>query len=100
MQRGGGSKDTWVLSSGPVDTFGLLAPPGQPVELKRSANDLPSRVADNVFWLGRYAERAEDTARLVRTILARLTIAWVRLSRCELQTSRGISPKDSSKNCF
>src|SRR5262245_35666878 len=73
MQRGGGSKDTWVLSSLPVDKFSLLAPPDQPVELKRSTNDLPSRVADNVFWLGRYVERAEDTARLLRTILSRLT---------------------------
>ncbi|MEW5975234.1 MAG: circularly permuted type 2 ATP-grasp protein [Acidobacteriota bacterium] len=73
MQQGGGSKDTWVLSSVPVDTFSLLAPPDQPVELKRSTNDLPSRVADNVFWLGRYAERAENSARLLRTILTRLT---------------------------
>ena len=73
MQRGGGSKDTWVLSSVPVDKFSLLAPPDQPLELKRSTNDLPSRVADNVFWLGRYAERAENTARLLRTILTRLT---------------------------
>lgn len=73
MQRGGGSKDTWLVSSGPVDTFSLLIPADQPVELKSSATDLPSRVADNVFWLGRYAERAEDTARLLRSILARLT---------------------------
>ena len=73
MQRGGGSKDTWVLSSMPVDKFSLLAPADQPVELKRSTNDLPSRVADNIFWLGRYAERAENTARLIRTILTRLT---------------------------
>jgi uncharacterized alpha-E superfamily protein len=73
MQRGGGSKDTWVLSSVPVDKFSLLTPLDQPVELKRSTNDLPSRVADNVFWLGRYAERAENAARLLRTILTRLT---------------------------
>jgi len=73
MQQGGGSKDTWVLSSVPVDKFSLLEPPDQPVELKRSTNDLPSRVADNVFWLGRYAERAEDAARLLRAILIRLT---------------------------
>ena len=26
MQRGGGSKDTWVLSDGPVDTFSLQTP--------------------------------------------------------------------------
>lgn len=73
MQRGGGSKDTWVLSSSPVDTFSLLAPPGQTVQLCRSSNDLPSRAADSLFWLGRYAERLEDKARLLRTVLLRLT---------------------------
>jgi uncharacterized alpha-E superfamily protein len=34
---------------------------------------LPSRVADNLFWLGRYAERAQGTARLTRTIAVRLS---------------------------
>ena len=34
MQRGGGSKDTWVLSSGPVDLFTLQRPRDQPVELE------------------------------------------------------------------
>jgi uncharacterized circularly permuted ATP-grasp superfamily protein/uncharacterized alpha-E superfamily protein len=73
MQRGGGSKDTWVLSEGPISTFSLLPPPGQPVELTRGGHDLPSRVADNLFWLGRYAERAEGLARLLRGVLVRLT---------------------------
>ena len=69
MQRGGGSKDTWVLSDGPVSPFTLLRPAGAPVELTRGGGDLPSRVADNLFWLGRYVERAEGTARLLRGIL-------------------------------
>jgi uncharacterized circularly permuted ATP-grasp superfamily protein/uncharacterized alpha-E superfamily protein len=73
MQRGGGSKDTWVLSEGPVSSFSLLRPPGQPIELRRGGIDLPSRVADNLFWLGRYAERAEGTVRLLRGLLGRLT---------------------------
>jgi uncharacterized alpha-E superfamily protein len=34
---------------------------------------LPSRVADNFFWLGRYTERAEGTARLARAIGTRLS---------------------------
>ena len=34
--------------------------------------DLPSRVADNLFWLGRYAERAENIARLLRTLITRV----------------------------
>ena len=59
MQHGGGSKDTWVLSAGPVSTFSLLPTAGRPVELSRGGSDLPSRAADNLFWLGRYVERAE-----------------------------------------
>jgi uncharacterized circularly permuted ATP-grasp superfamily protein/uncharacterized alpha-E superfamily protein len=73
MQQGGGSKDTWVLSEGPVSPFTLLPSPGRPVELSRAGGDLPSRTADNLFWLGRYVERAEGCARLVRGILVRLT---------------------------
>ncbi len=72
MQRGGGSKDTWVLADGPVPHVTLLRPVGAPVELKRGGIDLPSRVADNLYWLGRYGERAEDTARLLRAGVLRL----------------------------
>ena len=74
MQRGGGSKDTWVLSDGPVDTFSLQRPRNVPVDLSRGVvSDLPSRAADHVFWLGRYAERGEHLARVLRCILVRLT---------------------------
>jgi uncharacterized alpha-E superfamily protein len=73
MQQGGGSKDTWVLSGGPVDEFSLLQPPGQAVSLSRAGGDLPSRVADNLFWLGRYMERAEGLARLARGVILRMT---------------------------
>ena len=38
-----------------------------PIELRRVGNNLPSRVADNFFWLGRYAERAEAAARILRS---------------------------------
>jgi uncharacterized circularly permuted ATP-grasp superfamily protein/uncharacterized alpha-E superfamily protein len=72
MQRGGGSKDTWVLSEGPVNPITLLRPAGAAVEITRGGAEMPSRVADNLFWLGRYVERAEGTARLLRSILARL----------------------------
>ncbi|MFO0823841.1 MAG: circularly permuted type 2 ATP-grasp protein [Gemmataceae bacterium] len=71
MQRGGGSKDTWVLAVGPVSDFSLL-PSSSRVELTRAGGDLPSRAADNLFWLGRYAERAEGTTRLLRGIVVRL----------------------------
>ncbi len=70
FDRGGGSKDTWVLAEAPVAEISLLRPSNAPVELRRGGIDLPSRVADNLFWLGRYAERAEDQARLMRGALA------------------------------
>jgi uncharacterized alpha-E superfamily protein len=70
---GDGSKDVWVLAEGPVREVSLLHPPGEPLELRRSDADFPSRVADNLFWLGRQVERADGTARLLRTILVRLT---------------------------
>jgi uncharacterized circularly permuted ATP-grasp superfamily protein/uncharacterized alpha-E superfamily protein len=72
MQAGAGSKDTWVTAVGPVTPFSLLPPPSHPVELTRGGGDLPSRTADNLYWLGRYAERAEGTARLARVVVARV----------------------------
>jgi uncharacterized circularly permuted ATP-grasp superfamily protein/uncharacterized alpha-E superfamily protein len=71
-QRGGGSKDTWVLSSGPVDPVTLLKPGGQVVRLDRAPADVPSRVADNLYWLGRYTERLEHQVRLLRATFHRL----------------------------
>jgi uncharacterized alpha-E superfamily protein len=71
MQRGGGSKDTWILADGPVSTMSLLRAAGQPIELSRGGA-LSSRVADDLFWLGRYVERAEGFARLLRGVFARL----------------------------
>jgi uncharacterized circularly permuted ATP-grasp superfamily protein/uncharacterized alpha-E superfamily protein len=73
MQTGAGSNDTWVIGGGPVSTFSLLPRPSQPILLSRGGGDLPSRVADNLFWLGRYAERADAIARLARTIASRLS---------------------------
>src|SRR2546428_3286416 len=73
MQQGGGSKDTWVVAHHPPLLFSLLPPPGQPIELRRSGYELPSRVADNLYWLGRYVERTEGMVRLLRSVLNRLT---------------------------
>src|SRR5215510_11776320 len=72
MQRGGGSKDTWVLSDRPVIPITLLAPQTATPRRERRATDLSSRVADNLFWLGRHAERAEHTVRLLRSTITRI----------------------------
>ena len=69
MQRGGGSKDTWVVSDGPVTAVSLLLPTRLRVRRERLDAALPSRVADNLFWLGRHIERAEQTIRLLRSLV-------------------------------
>ncbi|MGD8325002.1 MAG: circularly permuted type 2 ATP-grasp protein, partial [Gammaproteobacteria bacterium] len=70
LSRGEFSKDTWVLSDEPVETFSILAQADQ--NLRRAVRELPSRAADNLFWLGRYAERAEAAVRLLRSLVIRL----------------------------
>ncbi|WP_431856351.1 circularly permuted type 2 ATP-grasp protein [Azospirillum sp.] len=73
MQHGGGSKDTWVLSSSRrvEPTAHRAVPDARP--LRAATGDLPSRVADGLFWLGRYAERAEGCVRLLRGAYGRVT---------------------------
>lgn len=73
MERGGGSKDTWVPARGELKKISLLPKSGNEVELSRGEDNLSSRVADNLFWLGRYVQRAELQTRMLRTILRRLT---------------------------
>ncbi|MEI1280015.1 circularly permuted type 2 ATP-grasp protein [Leptospira venezuelensis] len=65
-QRGAISKDLWILASEEKKEFSLL--PGQigRMPIKRKGSGIPSRVADNMFWMGRYAERAENMSRLLR----------------------------------
>jgi uncharacterized circularly permuted ATP-grasp superfamily protein/uncharacterized alpha-E superfamily protein len=72
LQKGGASKDTWVLSDRPVSQISLLTPATQAVELSRGGGDLPSRVADDLYWLGRYVQRAESITRLGRAAIGRL----------------------------
>jgi uncharacterized circularly permuted ATP-grasp superfamily protein/uncharacterized alpha-E superfamily protein len=72
MQSGASSKDAWVLSEAPVDNFSLLGNQGRPVEIKRRGESAPSRAMDNLFWLGRYAERTESLVRILRAVAERL----------------------------
>lgn len=72
LAAGDVSKDTWVLSDEPVETFSLLAQRLETQHLRRGSRDLASRAADHLFWLGRYVERAEATVRLLRSMVFRL----------------------------
>ncbi|MCK6393218.1 circularly permuted type 2 ATP-grasp protein [Zoogloea sp.] len=73
MQKGGSSKDTWVLSDGPVSTFSLLQNTIRVDDLIDETGTLSSRLAENLFWFGRYGERCDAVARLARLALSRLS---------------------------
>ncbi|CAJ0716570.1 hypothetical protein LMG6871_01838 [Ralstonia edaphis] len=74
MQMGGSSVDTWVLSNQPQPAapFSLLPSPMRPADLARKHRTVSSRAAENLFWSGRYGERAENGVRLCRLILGSL----------------------------
>lgn len=73
MQKGGESKDVWVIGEGEdkresarvENASAVIAP-------RRESFDLPSRVADNFFWLGRYVERTESLARILQILWSSL----------------------------
>lgn len=69
-QRGSVSKDTWVLASEPEKPFTLRTQDQQQTPAENG--ELPSRVVENLFWMGRYAERAESALRLLRTVFIQL----------------------------
>lgn len=71
-QRGGNSKDTWVLSATPVGRDAGAAPAVRH-DTTPGERTTSSRTAEHLFWLGRYAERSENTARLVRALLGRMS---------------------------
>jgi uncharacterized alpha-E superfamily protein len=52
--------------------FSLLRASEEVVTPQRSGAGLPSRVAENLYWLGRFVERADASARLLRTVCQRL----------------------------
>ncbi|MDP2904260.1 MAG: circularly permuted type 2 ATP-grasp protein, partial [Methylovulum sp.] len=73
-QAGGISKDTWVLASGPKKIV-TVSPQLGWVKAGRNqlidavTEPLTSRAADHLFWVGRYLERTDGAARLLRTVL-------------------------------
>jgi uncharacterized alpha-E superfamily protein len=67
MGDGARAADVWVVSDKAVSASTLL-PAVDTVRIRRIAGWVPSRAADNLFWLGRYLERAEATLRLVRAL--------------------------------
>lgn len=72
MQRGGGSKDTWVITHDVVNATTLLPRATADQDLIRGDTHLASRTIEDLYWFGRYAERCDNTARLIRRSLETL----------------------------
>lgn len=71
----GETRDVWVVSDAlvPKPYASLWRPTIESAgRVPHGAQDLPSRAADNLFWLGRYTEQADWTMRVLRTCLTRL----------------------------
>ena len=71
MRQGGAVADVWVVSDDAVEPVSMLAPADKPFQ-RAQLGPLPSRAADNLFWLGRYVERTEGILRLLRAYHSRL----------------------------
>jgi uncharacterized circularly permuted ATP-grasp superfamily protein/uncharacterized alpha-E superfamily protein len=70
-QVGSQSKDTWVIASEPErDTERFDQ--GEALAKEADRISLPSRVVENLFWMGRNAERAESSLRILRTVFVQL----------------------------
>ena len=83
IQDGGVSKDTWVLAPEPEPHISLWQQRAGRVQIAGASAGLSSRAAENLFWVGRYAERAEGQARLLRIMLDK-----AKMGKMGLETSR------------
>ncbi len=72
LQRGATTnKDVWVLADDSGTSGAAYRQGAAPVVIQRTMGELSSRVADDLFWLGRYMERLDDCGRLLRAGLQR-----------------------------
>jgi uncharacterized circularly permuted ATP-grasp superfamily protein/uncharacterized alpha-E superfamily protein len=71
-QLGGLAKDVWVVASEPERQESLLVTTEKHAPAVTQESEVSSRVADNLFWIGRYAERAEGLVRLLRITIFKL----------------------------
>ena len=70
---GGSSKDVWVVGETAEPHRSLIPASVSPIDVSRATFDLPSRVADNLYWLGRYSERVGAAVRLLRAAMPLLS---------------------------
>jgi uncharacterized circularly permuted ATP-grasp superfamily protein/uncharacterized alpha-E superfamily protein len=107
MGEGVQSADVWVLADKPVEMVTLL-PTDETVRIRRIMGTLPSRAADNLFWLGRYLERTEATLRLIRCLAGRMidtdaetaNVGWTVSKLASLLVAWHAAPKPVAKDAM
>ena len=74
MGLGDISKDVCIVEPSPVQAPAAVLETS-PREIRREQGLLPSQAADNLFWLGRYGERAQQTARIIRVLIDQIAMS-------------------------
>ncbi len=105
MQRGGSSKDMWVLGGAVTNWESLLQPRVTARDIVREGQYSPSRAVENSFWMGRYAQRVENFARLLRATARRLVEndpadslgVELLLALCDTEKLRGVTAAHSKR---
>lgn len=89
-QIGSINKDTWVVASEPerpVETAPVAEQGAPPLQY----TSLPSRVVGNLFWLGRYAERAEASLRVLRSTFVLINGSEPLPAACQTQLLKAVT---------
>lgn len=97
----GFTKDVWICDrQGAASEDSLGASPPLAIPRHPTAGEVPSRIAEQLYWLGRYAERIELATRLLRVTLRRMvgesaSLQKQQLSAClKLVVAMGMLPKE------
>jgi len=88
-QLGGISKDTWIISPEPGRVLNVNKELAQ-TQVITTSGMLPSRTAENLFWVGRYAERILGNARFMRTVIQFISEGNRLLSENDIQTEHSL----------
>ncbi len=93
------SRDVWVVSDdSEMPNISLRRITAEHATIQRRSSGLESRTADNLFWLGRYCERADGTLRIIRQALERSAADLLALSTSQrpIKALRAILEKDET----
>jgi uncharacterized circularly permuted ATP-grasp superfamily protein/uncharacterized alpha-E superfamily protein len=94
-QRGGSAKDIWVLADGSTEEPAPSAQSGRWFMAQRQ-DYIPSRLVENLYWLGRYTVRCENTARLLLRTLAARSDSRVLPHATQVCRDFGVVPKEGN----